>query len=76
MTAAKETTLNELAEMLTHVVERMATKEDVRSIVAEELAPVLAELRSIRRELDDLREKVENVSASVRRLIMRLNASR
>jgi len=62
MTAAKETTLNELAEMLTHVVERMATKEDVRSIVAEELAPVLAELRSIRRELDDLREKVENVS--------------
>ena len=70
MNAAKETTLNELAEMLSHVVEHMATKddvrsivaEDVRSIVAEELAPVLAELRSIRRELDDLREKVENVS--------------
>src|SRR4051812_40467956 len=26
---AKETTLNELGEMLTHVVEHMATKEDV-----------------------------------------------
>ena len=61
MTAAKETTLNELGEMLAHVVERMATKDDVRSIVTEEVAPVLAELGSIRRELDDLREKVENV---------------
>jgi len=48
MTAAKETTLNELAEILAHVVEPMATKEDLRSLIAEELAPVLAELRSIR----------------------------
>jgi hypothetical protein len=29
MTAAKETTLTEVGEMLTHVVEHMATKEDV-----------------------------------------------
>ena len=29
MTAAKETTLTEIGEMLTHVVEHMATKEDV-----------------------------------------------
>ena len=29
MTAAKETTLNEVGEMLTHVVEHMATKEDI-----------------------------------------------
>jgi hypothetical protein len=29
MTAAKETTLREVGEMLTHVVEHMATKEDV-----------------------------------------------
>jgi hypothetical protein len=47
MTAAKETTLNELGEMLAHVVERMATKEDMRSIVAEGLASVLGELGSI-----------------------------
>ena len=29
MTAAKETTLKEIGEMLTHVVEHMATREDV-----------------------------------------------
>jgi hypothetical protein len=40
----------------------MATKEDVRAIVAEELAPIRAELKSIRVELDGLAEKVENVS--------------
>ena len=47
--------------MLTLVVDRMATKQDVRAIVAEKLAPIHAELKSIRRDLDDLREKVENV---------------
>jgi len=79
--AGKETTLKELGEMLTHVVEHMATKEnvadirgqitglrktmatkaDVRAIVRDELAPICSELKSIRRDLDDLREKVENV---------------
>jgi hypothetical protein len=29
MTAAKETTLKEVGEMLTHVVEHMATREDI-----------------------------------------------
>jgi hypothetical protein len=32
MAAAKETTLKEVGEMLTHVVERMATKEDVAKL--------------------------------------------
>jgi hypothetical protein len=32
MTAEKETTLREVGEMLTHVVERMATKEDVAGL--------------------------------------------
>jgi hypothetical protein len=32
MAAAKETTLNEVGEMLTHVVEHMATKEDVAKL--------------------------------------------
>ena len=40
----------------------MATKEDVRVIVAEEVAPIHVELKSIRTELDDLAEKFENVS--------------
>jgi hypothetical protein len=40
----------------------MATKADVRNIVGEELAPIRAELKSIRLDLDDLKEKVENVT--------------
>ena len=73
--AAKETTLKEVGEMLTHVVEHMATKEDVARIdlrldkvenrlerVETRLSSIESELASIRRELDDLREKFENVS--------------
>ena len=70
----KKTTLKELGEMLAHVVERMATKEDIidlrktmatRNDIANlggQLTSVERELKSIRRDLDDLREKVENVS--------------
>jgi hypothetical protein len=61
MTAAKETTLKELGEMLTLVVDRMATKDDIASL-AGQLTSVERELKGIRRDLDDLREKVENVS--------------
>jgi hypothetical protein len=39
----------------------MATKEDVRAIVRDELALIRSELKSVRGDLDDLREKVENV---------------
>jgi predicted RNase H-like nuclease (RuvC/YqgF family) len=69
--AAKETTLNELGQMLTHVVEHMATKEDIAAIkselkgdiatLGEQVASVEGELRAMRRDLDDLREEVENV---------------
>jgi septation ring formation regulator EzrA len=75
MTAGKETTLNEVGEMLTHVVEHMATKEDVARLdlrldkveirltsVDTRLTSIESELRSIGRELDDLSEKYENVS--------------
>jgi septation ring formation regulator EzrA len=71
---AKETTLREVGEMLTHVVEHMATKEDVARLdarfdkvesrftgVETRLTSIEAELRSIRRELNDLCEKYENV---------------
>jgi hypothetical protein len=47
----------------------IATKENVRAIVREELEPIEtrltsieSEVRSIRRELDDLSEKFDNVS--------------
>ena len=71
--AAKETTLKELGEMLAHVVERMTTKDDIVDLrktmatkedianLAGQLTSVERELKSIRRDLDDLREKVENV---------------
>jgi chromosome segregation ATPase len=68
MAAAKETTLDELGEMLTHVVEHMATKEDVArlddrlSAVETRLTSIESKLTSIRRDLDDLRQEVDNVS--------------
>jgi chromosome segregation ATPase len=80
MNAAKEWTLNQLgetmergfkavAEDVAEIRKDMATKEDVRAIVREELEPVETRLRSIeselasiRRELDDLGEKFENIS--------------
>ena len=40
----------------------MATKDDVRAIIRDELKPIRSELKSIRDELDDLTEKLENVS--------------
>ena len=72
--AAKETTLKELGEMLAHVVEHMTTKDDIVDLrktmatkedianLAGQLTSVERELKSIRRDLDDLREKVENVT--------------
>ena len=46
--------------MLAHVVEHMATKDDVRAIVRDELAPIRSELKSIRRDLDDLKVRTQN----------------
>ena len=51
-------------------VELLPTKDDVREIIreevpgiiAEELKPIRAELASIRRDLDSLTKKVENMS--------------
>ena len=40
---AKETTLNEIGEMLDHVVEHMATKDDVREIVRTEVPGIIRE---------------------------------
>ena len=59
--ASKETTLKELGEMLAHVVEHMATKEDIAAL-AGQLTSMEGELKAICRELNDLSKKVENVS--------------
>jgi chromosome segregation ATPase len=78
---AKEATLKEVGEMLTHVVEHMAMKEDIADIRAEmatkqdigridtqlekievRLTSIESELGAIRRDLDDLAERFENVS--------------
>ncbi len=58
--AAKEATLKELGEMLTHVVNHMSTKDDIAAL-AGQLTSMERELKAIRGDLDDLREKVENV---------------
>ena len=59
--------------MLGHVVEHMATKDDIADIgrtmatkddfaaLAAQLTSIEGELKTIRRDLDDLRSKVENV---------------
>jgi DNA repair exonuclease SbcCD ATPase subunit len=48
----------ELKGDIAEVRKEIVTKDDL----SEELAPIRSELKAIRRDLDDLREKVENVS--------------
>jgi predicted phage-related endonuclease len=70
---AKETTLDTIlstvergfaavASDIGEMKSAMATKDDVRTIVSEEIASIRSELRAIRDEVDDLSEKFENVS--------------
>src|SRR5437762_1487667 len=69
--AAKETTLQDLGEMLTHVVKHIATKDDVATLrtelksdiakIGEQVTGIEREVQSIHRDLDDLRAKFENV---------------
>jgi septal ring factor EnvC (AmiA/AmiB activator) len=54
--------LGEMKSEIGEVKSAMATKEDVRTIVNEEMGPIRSELRLIRDELDDLSEKFANVS--------------
>ena len=64
---AKKATLEEIGEMLTHVLKHMATKEDIARLeiradkVEAQLTSIEAELRSLHRDVDDLRERYENV---------------
>jgi len=66
---AKETTIEEIGEMLAHVVANMATKDDIANMATksdiaklfEQLASIERELKSVRRDLEEIKEKVENV---------------
>jgi septal ring factor EnvC (AmiA/AmiB activator) len=51
-----------IADDISDLRNDMATKEDVRTIVNEEMGPIRSELRLIRDELDDLSAKFANVS--------------
>jgi predicted nucleic acid-binding Zn-ribbon protein len=51
------------AEMATKKdLTKYATKDDVRTIISEEIRPIHAELADIRRDLDDLRSRVANIA--------------
>jgi predicted nucleic acid-binding Zn-ribbon protein len=50
-----------VADDITDIKSKMATKDDIANLGGQ-LTSVERELKSIRRDLDDLREKVENVS--------------
>lgn len=51
-----------VAEDIADIKSRLATKDNVRVVMREELKPVRSDLKSIRDELDELTEKLENVS--------------
>jgi uncharacterized coiled-coil DUF342 family protein len=72
MPMAKETTLEEVGETLSYIVANMATKEDIAELrkelktdiasVHSDVQGIYEELRSIKRSIVDLYEKVENIS--------------
>jgi hypothetical protein len=51
-----------LVEDLADLRKDMATNADVRAIIWDEIKPIRSDLKSISDELDDLTEKLENVS--------------
>jgi predicted nucleic acid-binding Zn-ribbon protein len=65
--AGNETTLKELGEMLTHVVDHMATKDDIVRLdekidrMSEQLAGIEADVRDIKRRLGIIEEDVQGM---------------
>ena len=60
---ARKTTLEELGQMLSHVVEHMATKEDLtafRMETAENFRDVRAEVADVRQSVEELRSRAED----------------
>lgn len=66
--AGKKTTLEELGEMLAHVVKHMATKEELtefRNEFAEYRKETAENFRDVKAEVADLRRVVENLQMRV-----------
>jgi chromosome segregation ATPase len=63
-----------VADDITDIKSKMATKDDIAKLGGQ-LTSVERELKSIRRDLDDLREKVENVSGFRKKIDHALSAS-
>jgi predicted RNase H-like nuclease (RuvC/YqgF family) len=69
--AAKETTLTEVAEMLTHVVAHMATKEDVADIkteMMEQFEQVDKQFHALDGRLRDMANEIAVIHRRVERL--------
>ena len=89
---AKKATLEEIGAMLSHVVEHMATKDDIADIrrematkeelkafreeTAESFRAIRAELSDIRRDLEVLKARWTICPATAKKLTTRLRASR
>ena len=73
--SAKETTLKEVGEMLSHVVAHMATKEDISNMATkedianmatkEDIANLTIHVLSIEQELKTIRRELENLREQV-----------
>ena len=69
--AAKETTLTEIGEMLTHVVEHMATKDDVADIkteMMEQFEHVDKQFHALDGRLRDMANEIAVIHRRVERL--------
>jgi archaellum component FlaC len=69
--AAKETTLTEIGEMLTHVVEHMATKEEVADIkteMMEQFEHVEKQFHALDGRLRDMANEIAVIHRRVERL--------
>ena len=66
MSSAKLTTLEELGEMLAHVVDHMATKSDVGNLGEE-----IAGIRTAMATKDDLRQELNPVRAELKSMLLR-----
>jgi hypothetical protein len=69
--AAQETTLSELGDMLTRVVDRMATKDDIADLkteMMEQFEHVDAQFRASDARLRDIATEVASIHRSIERL--------